>query len=388
MRILVAHNVDRRRTGGMSRIMEIIHDEVAAQGHIVEWLSAEDVPPRWRGSMVRAAFPWLVYQKARAAARAGVPYDIVNVHEPHGALVALAQKRVTRHGVVVTSHGVERRAWELALEERRLGRGGPGLRTRVVYPTTSLWQSHLALTCARLVLTLSDQDREYLTTHLGVPASRIGRMRPGADQAFAAPATRRTYASADRLLFAGTWRHNKGIVDLVEAFTTLARRHRTLSLTVLGAGVAPGVVADAFPGDVRGRVSTIPNADDCGAVATLERADIFVLPSLFEGTPLTLIEAMMSGLPIVATATCGIKDAVEADRSGLLIPTRSPAALDAAVERLLASRPLRESLGRQAHARAQREFTWPKVAREVLGAYQRLMHQDLRQASVAGSAAG
>ncbi len=360
----------------MSRIMELIHDHVAAQGHTVDWLSAEDVPARWQGAAVRAAFPWLVYRRARTAARAGTPYDIVNVHEPHGALVALAQNRVTRHGVVVTSHGIEQRAWELALEERRLGRGGPGLRTRVIYPTTSLWQSRIALTRARLVLTLSDEDREYLTTRLGVGAGRVGRMRPGADQAFAAPANGRSYSSANRLLFAGTWRHNKGITDLVPAFASLARRHSTLSLTVLGAGAAPAEVADAFPADVRNRVSVIPNSDDRGAVGELERADLFVLPSLFEGTPLTLIEAMMAGLPIVATATCGIKDAIEHGRSGLLIPTRSPEALEAAVEHLLASPPLRESLGRQAHARAQREFTWPAVAREVLGAYERLTHHE------------
>ena len=71
MRILVAHNVDRRRTGGMSRIMELIHDEVAAEGHVVDWLTAEDVPPRWRGSRARFAFPLLVWQRARDEARKG-----------------------------------------------------------------------------------------------------------------------------------------------------------------------------------------------------------------------------------------------------------------------------------------------------------------------------
>lgn len=371
MRILVAHNVDRRRTGGMSRIMELIHDHVAGQGHSVDWLSANDVPRRWRGAGVRAVFPYLVYQRARTAARNGTPYDIVNVHEPHGALVALAQDRVTRYGVVLTSHGIEQRAWELALEERRLGRCDLALRTRVLYPATSLWQSRIALTRARLVLTLSDEDSLYLTTRLGVPPSRIGRMRPGADPAFGQPAATRSYQSVARLLFAGTWRHNKGTVDLVKAFISLARRH-PLSLTVLGAGVDPRVVTDAFPADLRDRVSVITSTDDRGAVAELERADLFVLPSLFEGTPLTLIEAMMAGLPIVATATCGIKDAVEDGLSGLLIPIRAPLALEAAVERLLASERLRESIGRRAHARAVREFTWPAVAQEVLGAYERL----------------
>ena len=51
--------------------------------------------------------------------------------------------------------------------------------------------------------------------------------------------------------------------------------------------------------------------------AAFAAADLFLLPSLFEGTPLTLMQAMMSGLPIVTTATCGMKDVLvdQADRS-------------------------------------------------------------------------
>jgi glycosyltransferase involved in cell wall biosynthesis len=286
--------------------------------------------------------------------------------------VAARQDAVTRHGVVVTSHGIERRAWEVSLEERRLGRGGPGWKSRIVYPLTSLSQSRVALTRARLVLTLSDEDRDYVQRSFHVPASRVARMRPGASLAFAAPAAGRSYRSADRLVFSGTWRHNKGIAEVVEAFAQLARRHPALSLTVLGAGVPARAVAGAFPEEVRGRLTIVPGADDARAIETLAASDLFVLPSLFEGTPLTLIEAMMSGLPVIATATCGFKDAIEHGRSGILIPTRSAAALVEAVEQLRGSPGLRESLGRAAHARARERFTWPVVAQEVLQSYERL----------------
>ena len=369
MRILVAHNVDRRRAGGMSRIMEFIHDEIAACGHDVDWLTSEDVPRRWGATRVRLGFPWLVYRRALEAKQSGAPYDIVNVHEPHGALVALAQSRVTRHGVVITSHGVEQRAWELALEEARLGRGGPTPRSRIVYPVTSLSQSRIALARARRVLVLSDEDRDYLMNRFGVPLGRIGRMRPGASLDFAAPAASRRYDRADRLVFSGTWRHNKGILELVAAFSALARRHDSITLTVLGAGVPEQEVGAAFPEDVRSRVYTVTASDDRKAIEVLSQSDIFVLPSLFEGTPLTLIEAMMAGLPIVATATCGFKDAIEHGTSGLLVPIRSAVDVEQAVERLRLSADLRASLGRQAHARAAARFTWPLVAREVLESY-------------------
>jgi glycosyltransferase involved in cell wall biosynthesis len=372
VRILVAHNVGRARTGGMSRIMGFVHDEIAAAGHTIDWLCAEDVPVRWRGARERFGFPWLVWQTARAAARAGTPYDVINVHEPHGALVALDHRRVARCGVVVTSHGLEARAWELSRAEAARGRHGPSLKTRLLYPSTSLWQSRMALTRARFVLTLNEEDRAFLADRLGVPKTRIGRMRPGASLAFAARADRRTYAQADRIVFAGTWRKNKGIEDLVPAFVTLARRHPTLTLTVLGAGVDPCVVTREFPEDMGQRIAVVPAADDATAVETFGAADIFLLPSLFEGTPLTLIEAMMSGLPVVTTDTCGMKDTIRHESTGLLIPVRSPDAIVQAVERLVAVADLRARLGRAAHHTAITEFTWPRVAREVLAAYDAL----------------
>jgi glycosyltransferase involved in cell wall biosynthesis len=356
----------------MSRIMGFIHDEIAAAGHSVSWLCAEDLPARWHGSLARFAFPWLVWHTARAAAAAGRPYDIINVHEPQGALVAIDQNRVSRFGVVVTSHGLEQRAWELALEERRLGRQGPSFRSRLLYPTTSLWQSRMALTRARVVLTLNEQDRRYLTERFRVPESRVGRMRPGAGQEYGEHASARKYDSARHLIFAGTWRKNKGIEDLVPAFSVLARRHAGLTLTVLGAGVDPPSVLSDFPQDVRGRVSIVRAADDESAARALAAADVFVLPSLFEGTPLTLIEAMMSGLPVVTTDTCGMRDTVRHECTGLLVPVRSPQSLVGAIDRLIDDASLRQQLGRAAHDDARTRFTWPAVAREVRVMYEAL----------------
>jgi glycosyltransferase involved in cell wall biosynthesis len=372
VRILVAHNVSRARSGGMSRIMGFIHDEIAAAGHEVDWLCAEDLAPRWRGAAARVAFPWLVHAKARRAARDGEPYDLVNVHEPQGAVVT-SMPGAVRHGVVVTSHGIEERAWQLALEEGRLGRGGPGLKSRLVYPPTGLTQSRVALTRARFVFTLNDTDRRYAIEHLGVPADRVGRMVPGATRDYEAAAKGRSYASGSGIVFAGTWRKNKGIDDFVPAFTTFARRWPDVTLTAIGTGVDPSVVKSAFPDDLRHRVLATKAVDDVESARALAEANVFVLPSLFEGTPLTLIEAMMSGLPIVTTDTCGMHDVIRHDVTGLLVPVRSPHAISAALDRLMSAADLRERLGRAAQADAVTNYTWPRVAAQVLDVYQQLV---------------
>ena len=97
--------------------MGFIHDRVEAAGHQIDYLCADDVPPAWTSWYGRRiAFPMAVRAKAIDADRAGRPYDIVNVHEPCAAPVLIG-RRVSSSSVVITSHGLERRAWELAKEE-------------------------------------------------------------------------------------------------------------------------------------------------------------------------------------------------------------------------------------------------------------------------------
>ena len=101
-------------------------------------------------------------------------------------------------------------------------------------------------------------------------------------------------------------------------------------------------------------------------------ADIFVLPSLFEGTPLTLIEAMASGLPIVTTSVCGMKDTIRDRENGLLVPTRSPKSIVDAIDCLLRSPELRMTVGRAARGDALASYTWARVAEPVKDVYQRI----------------
>src|SRR5437016_5993247 len=128
LRILVAHSVSRIRSGGMSRIMGFIHDQIVKAGHRVDYFCVEDIPKHLNGRMTRFTFPLLVRRRAIAAARSGVPYHIINVHEPHSAAIASWKAAAGNPAVVVTSHGIEQRAWEFAVEEVRLGREGPALK--------------------------------------------------------------------------------------------------------------------------------------------------------------------------------------------------------------------------------------------------------------------
>ncbi len=156
------------------------------------------------------------------------------------------------------------------------------------------------------------------------------------------------------------------------AFSTLACSHPRLKLVVLNGGVAEAAVKESFPEVVRAQVSCRQSAPEEGTARALAAADIYLLPSLFEGTPLTLVEAMFSGLPVVTTATCGMKDLIEEGRNGLLVPLRSPGSIVAAVNRLLGDPDLRRGLGEAARREALEKYTWGRVAEPVQEVYERL----------------
>jgi glycosyltransferase involved in cell wall biosynthesis len=373
MRILVAHQVPRARTGGMSRIMAFIHDRLESAGHDVEYFCSDDVPASWSGWWGRrVSFPMAIRAKAIDADRNGRPYDIVNVHEPSAAPLFIG-RRAHAAAVVVTSHGLERRAWELAKEEGRFGRETPGWRTRLTYPPSALWPADLALRRADHVLCLNEEDREILVNDVGRVPAGVTRIYPGADQIYALASEPRDYSQASRVMFAGTWRKNKGIEDLVPAFVSVAERHSHVTLHVIGAGVPPDVVRGQFPEAIRGRIHCDTPQDDFSMAAAFAAADLFLLPSLFEGTPLTLIQAMMSGLPIVTTATCGMKDVIADQQNGLLVPIRSPHAVVTAIDTLLGDHALRARLGKSARADARVRYTWDRAAEPVLRAYETVM---------------
>jgi glycosyltransferase involved in cell wall biosynthesis len=105
------------------------------------------------------------------------------------------------------------------------------------------------------------------------------------------------------------------------------------------------------------------------ARALLDAADLFVLPSLEEGMPMALLEAMDARLPVVATRVIGTTEVVEDDVTGRLVPSRDPAALAQAITDLLADPALRQRLAEAGNALFRRRFTAARMTTETLAVY-------------------
>ena len=106
----------------------------------------------------------------------------------------------------------------------------------------------------------------------------------------------------------------------------------------------------------------------------LRAMDVFVLPSLGEGLPLTILEAMATGLPVIATTVGGVPELVREGTTGLLFPPRNAEALAQAIITLIEDPSLRHSMGRTAETHIRQNFSWQGTIDSYLALYDSLLH--------------
>jgi glycosyltransferase involved in cell wall biosynthesis len=105
----------------------------------------------------------------------------------------------------------------------------------------------------------------------------------------------------------------------------------------------------------------------------LNMCDLFVLPSLFEGFPLSVLEAMAAGKPVVATAIGGTDEAVIHGETGLLVPPADPAALAQAIRTILSTPGFGKRLGAAGRARVRKEFSAEGMVQRVTQIYDEIL---------------
>jgi glycosyltransferase involved in cell wall biosynthesis len=140
--------------------------------------------------------------------------------------------------------------------------------------------------------------------------------------------------------------------------------------------IGGGDLADAFTRQVKAlglsaRVHFLGPRRDLGNL--LCAMDIFAMPSLWEGLPLSLVLAMGAGRASVASAVAGIPEVVEDGRTGLLVAPGDTAALGSALARLVTDGPLRERIGSAARASVVPRFNVQRYVESITGVYDRLI---------------
>lgn len=227
------------------------------------------------------------------------------------------------------------------------------------------------LVVTRYVAVSQDLAR-WMTSEIGLPRERISviyngvdneSFRPRHDADPARDAVLPSGFAAPDSFVVGTIGRLEGVKDqttLVRAFVhALEQRpaaREVLRLAVIGEGSLRGEMEALLRAAGAESLAWLPGFRD-DAAEIYRCFDLFTLPSIREGTSNTILEAMASGLPVVATDVGGNPDLVVPDTSGRLVPARDPRALGEAILHYLDNRPLAAAHGRAGRDKVLREFS-------------------------------
>jgi glycosyltransferase involved in cell wall biosynthesis len=179
---------------------------------------------------------------------------------------------------------------------------------------------------------------------------------------------RRAADARGPLVFAGRLVEQKNPTMLVEVLSLL--RGEGVRLLVIGDGpLGAAMRARAEALDVLDRIEFCGALPHEAALEAIARGAVLLLPSLWEGLPIVLLEAMAIGVPVVASAVGGVPEVVEHEGTGLLVDRQAPERYAEAVRRLLHEPDLHAKITAGARRLVAEHFSWTAVRQAYLETY-------------------
>jgi glycosyltransferase involved in cell wall biosynthesis len=231
-----------------------------------------------------------------------------------------------------------------------------------------LWEVRRSLVLADRCVLLNTFDRDYVHDRLGVPAERLVVIPNAIADHFHDVAAPRPVDGPLKLAYVGRWSWEKGSPTLVDAVRRLADGGQDFRLTLLGTGAPPEIVRNDFPVPMRSRVSVTPFFRNQTLPGLLQGQEVFVFPSLSEGSSASLLEAMGCGAAPVATPVGSAPQLLDGS-NGLLVEAGDASGFHSALERLARDR---QGLLEMRHRAQQtaRSFHWKDVAAQTIEVYE------------------
>lgn len=169
----------------------------------------------------------------------------------------------------------------------------------------------------------------------------------------------------------------KGLEYAIQSMTKIIEKYPDVRLKIIGDGdyrkTLEKLVDELSLRDCVEFTGLIPNDE---VPDNLRDADIFLLPSLFEGLPLTLLEAMACGLPVISTPVSIAPDMVNKWNCGVIVPFKSPDAIAGAVSDLLSNHEAMKSIGKRGALAAKESASWKSIAEKYVRLYSSIIGRD------------
>ncbi|MDP9098020.1 MAG: glycosyltransferase family 4 protein [Verrucomicrobiota bacterium] len=223
---------------------------------------------------------------------------------------------------------------------------------------------------ADAIVTVSDYAARHLRDRFPEAASKVHRVYNGVDLSRFHPTDFGTGIPA--IISIGRLIEKKGFADLISACALLTRGRRGFACEIIGEGPLEETLrAEIAAAGLEGQVRLAGTQTQAQVALRLAHATIFVLPCTREADggmdnlPTVIMEAMAAGLPVISTPLAGVPEMVEPDVNGELVAERDPAAICAAMERLISDPARARRFGDRGRQIARQKFSIETSARQL-----------------------
>ena len=239
----------------------------------------------------------------------------------------------------------------------------------------------IAMRCADVITSPSEDLADFVANDMNYPREQIQIVRNPIDPEVFAPQGEVAIAPDGRktVLFVGRLEERKGVRYLVEAIPMIAKRYSNVRFIIIGDDT---VYASGGKTSMLALIKELLSASGClPLVQFIDRvpltslpdyyrsADVCVVPSVYDNSPYTCLEAMSCGRAVIGSFAGGTREYMTDGESGLLVPPRDPSAIADAVVRILSDEKEQKRLGENARARVLEKFQRKEIARQTTVLY-------------------
>ncbi len=239
----------------------------------------------------------------------------------------------------------------------------------------------IAMTSADVLTSPSLDLRDYVADDLQIDAEQIRIVRNPIDPDQFSPEGEQILPPTEktRILFVGRLEERKGIQYLIDAVPMVTAKHKNVEFVIIGDDTknAKGQKSEldklknTIERDGTGKYFEFINRVPLDSLPSYYRsADISVVPSVYDNSPYTCLEAMSCGRPVIGTAGGGTKEYLSHNESGFIVEPKDPKAIADAINTLIEDPALRKQMAERARARTLKYFQRQEIARQTAELYE------------------
>lgn len=189
--------------------------------------------------------------------------------------------------------------------------------------------------------------------------------------------TNQLNSSSVQILFAGYLSKDKGIYDILDSVPLLIKKHKNVKFVFAGAEDTPGeleiIKKRIIKNNIGNYVSFLGVLPKRGLISLYENSDIFILPSYIEGMPMTILEAMASGLPVISTPVGGISEVIIDGINGFLITPGDYVDLANKITMLVENNELCKTMSVNNRKKIKKDYSWDITSMKISSIYSLLL---------------